>query len=71
MRSLGAPLLCCCAAEVGEVRLFILNPSSPSYLNSRLLGYVTIGKIEEPRTHYLGNWSPRERFCMTYVYQWV
>ena len=31
----------------------------PSYPNSRLLGYVTIGYIE-PRTHSLGNWSPRE-----------
>ena len=30
----------------------------PSYLNSRLLGYVTTGYIE-PRTHDLGNWSPR------------
>ena len=35
-----------------------LLPRAPSYLNSRLLGYVTIGYIE-PRTHYLGNWSPR------------
>ena len=31
---------------------------APSYLSSRLLGYVTIGYIE-PRTHCLGNWSPR------------
>ena len=28
-----------------------------SYLNSRLLDYVTIGYIE-PRSHYLGNWEP-------------
>ena len=35
-----------------------LIPRAPSYLNSRLLVYVTIGCIE-PRTHYLGNWSPR------------
>ena len=33
-------------------------PWSSSYLNSRLLGYVTIGYIE-PSSHYLGNWSPR------------
>ena len=32
---------------------------APSYLNSRLLGFVPIGYIE-PRTHYLGNWSPRD-----------
>ena len=32
----------------------------PSYLNSRLLGYVTIGYIESS-SHYLGNWSPRVR----------
>ena len=30
-----------------------------SYLNSRLLGYVTIGYIE-PSSHYSGNWSLRE-----------
>ena len=35
-------------------------PRAPSYLNSRLLGYVTIGYIE-PSSHYLGNWSPRVR----------
>ena len=35
------------------------NPRAPSHLNSRLLGYVTIGYIE-PSSHYLGNWSPRE-----------
>ena len=29
----------------------------PVNLNSRLLGYVTIEYVE-PRTHYLGNWSP-------------
>ena len=34
------------------------SPRASSYLNSRLLGYVTIGYIE-PRTRYLGNWSPR------------
>ena len=34
---------------------------APSYLNSRLLGYVTIGYVE-PGTHYVGNWSPRVRF---------
>ena len=28
-----------------------------SYLNSRLLDYVTIGYIE-PSSHYLGNWEP-------------
>ena len=36
----------------------IAYPRAPSYLNSRLLGYLTIGYIE-PRTQYLGNWSPR------------
>ena len=34
------------------------HPRAPSYLNSRLLGYVTIGYIE-PSSHYLGNWPPR------------
>ena len=29
----------------------------PSYLNSRSMGYVSIGCIE-PSSHYLGNWSP-------------
>ena len=38
---------------------YLLYPKDPSYLNSRLLGYVTIG-YREPRTHYLGNWSPRD-----------
>ena len=33
-------------------------PRAPSFLNSRLLGYVTIGYIE-PSSHYLGNWCPR------------
>ena len=38
--------------------IFLMTyPRTPSYLNSRLPGYVTIGDIE-PRTHYLGNWSP-------------
>ena len=36
-------------------------PRAPSHLNNRLLGNVTIGNIE-PRTHYLGNWSPRPFF---------
>ena len=36
-------------------------PRAPSYLNSRLLGYVTIGDIV-PSSHYLGNWSPRVSF---------
>ena len=33
-------------------------PRAPSYLNSRLLGYVITGIIGyiEPRTHDLGNW---------------
>ena len=34
------------------------NPRAPSYLNSSLLGYVTVGYIV-PSSHYLGNWSPR------------
>ena len=37
-------------------------PRAPSYLNSRLLGCVTIG-YKEPRTHYLGHWEP-ERITM-------
>ena len=32
-------------------------PRAPSYINSRFLGYVTIGYIE-PGTHYLGSWEP-------------
>ena len=35
-------------------------PRAPNYLNSRLLGYVTIGYME-PSSHYLGNWSPRAK----------
>ena len=31
-------------------------PRAPSYLNSSLPGYVTIGCIE-PRTHHLGTWE--------------
>ena len=38
--------------------LYMLYPRAPSYLNSGLLGCVTIGYIE-PSSHYLGNWSPR------------
>ena len=38
----------------------LFYPRAPSYLNSRLLGYVTIGYIE-PSSHYLGNWSPGVR----------
>ena len=34
------------------------NPRAPSYLNSRLLGYVIIGYME-PRTHHSSNWSSR------------
>ena len=41
-----------------------IYPRAPSYLNSKLLAYVTIGYIE-PRTHYLGNWSPK-----VYIYIW-
>ena len=37
----------------------MIGPRAPSYLNSRLLGYVTMGYIEAS-SHYLGNWSPRE-----------
>ena len=33
-------------------------PKAPSYLNNWFLGYVSIEYIE-PRTHYLGSWSPR------------
>ena len=56
-----------------ELRLGVLIPRVPSYLNkiqglglrassylnTRLRGYVTRGYIE-PRTHYVGNWSPSE-----------
>ena len=38
-----------------------LYPKAPTYLNSRLLGYVTTGYIG-PSSHYLGNWSPRARY---------
>ena len=40
------------------LRAYLFYPRAPSDLNGRLLGYVTIGYIE-PRTHDLGNWSPR------------
>ena len=36
-------------------------PRAPSYLNSRLLGYVPIGYIE-PSSHYFGNWSHRDAY---------
>ena len=42
-----------------NVYFVLVNPKAPSYLNSRLLGYVTIRYVE-PSSHYLGNWSPRE-----------
>ena len=32
-----------------------MTPKAPSYLNSRLQGYETLGYLE-PRNHYLGNW---------------
>ena len=41
------------------VHMHLLSRRAPNYLNSRLPGYVTIGYIE-PRTHYLGIWSPRD-----------
>ena len=44
--------------------LIIPYPGAPRYLNSRLLGCVTIGYIE-PRTHYLGKWSPRVLVTIT------
>ena len=40
-------------------------PRAPSCLNSRLLGYVTIGYIDLG-SHYLGNWSPRVYLGMTW-----
>ena len=51
-----------CASEIVSIRRIVQGyvqvlPRPPSYLNSGLLGYVTIGYIE-PRTHYLGNWEP-------------
>ena len=36
----------------------LYNPRAPTYLNSRLLGYVTIGYMETSSC-YLGTWSPR------------
>ena len=39
--------------------MILSSPRAPSYLNSGLLGYVTIGYLG-PRTHYLGNWSPKD-----------
>ena len=47
-----------CDARRLQILLILLNPRAPSYLNSRLLGCVTIGYVE-PSSHYLGNWSPR------------
>ena len=38
------------------VMLNVADPRAPSCLNSRLLGYVTIGYVE-PSSHYLGNWK--------------
>ena len=61
--------------EYGNIQ-FCIYPRAPSYLSSRLLGYVTIGYIE-PSSHYLGYWSPRvyvfiyAHICMyifTYIY---
>ena len=44
--------------RVGHWRYRLMpHPRAPSCLNSRLLGYVTIGNIE-PSSHYLGYWSP-------------
>ena len=44
-----------------EIPITIIITGAPSCLNSRPLGYVPIGYIE-PRTRYLGNWSPRANF---------
>ena len=55
----------------GSKYLIILcfpNPRAPSYLNRGLLGYVTI-RYKEPRTHELGNWSPRETLYCKCNYQ--
>ena len=38
------------------------NPRAPSYLNSRLLGYATIGYVE-PSSHDLGIWEPLGLAC--------
>ena len=46
----------------GEMRTWLYSPRAPSYLNSGLLGCVTIGYIE-PSSHSLGNWSPRVQYC--------
>ena len=35
-------------------------PSAPSFLNSRLLSYVTVGHTE-PSFNYLGSWEPKGR----------
>ena len=40
----------------------LIDPRAPSYLNSRLLVYVTIG-YTVPRTHDIGSWSPRQTFA--------
>ena len=44
--------------------LAISNPGAPSYLNSGLPGYVTIGYVV-PSSHYLSKWSPRVRVTET------
>ena len=44
---------------------YTIIPRAPSYLNSRLLGYVTIG-YAEPSSHHLGDWGPRATGCLYY-----
>ena len=55
----GIPWLCGAntANESRSYKRGLAEPEAPSYLNSRLLGYVTIRYIE-PSSHYLGNWEP-------------
>ena len=40
-----------------DIKVVLLNPRAPSYLNSRLLGYVALRYIELS-SHYLSNWEP-------------
>ena len=38
------------------IYIHIIQPRAPSYPNSRLLDFVTLGYVETS-LHYLGNWE--------------
>ena len=46
------------------------HPRAASYVNSRLLGFVTVGNIELT-ARYLGNWSPGCIYVYIYIHVYL